>query len=182
MPLQLHSMPAPPATPHRTGRHAPVLAVPLHPSEKGRENEILLRDGGDVADSGEQDRLIWIAVDGDQRIRADTSDRHVAAEVVGGNPEGRDIQQILAASGVGIEVLDPVIAKPWREDERVRAAATVEQIVADAALEAVVPLIADQYVGKVRADDVLHATDQVALCISAEARDWLQRGAQIDVH
>ena len=89
------------------------------------ENEILLRDGGGISNSSEQDRLIWIAVDGNQRIRADISDRHAIPEVVGGDPEGRDIQEILAARGFGIEVLNPIIAKPWREDELVRAAAAV---------------------------------------------------------
>src|SRR4051812_33678386 len=88
IPLELHSMPAPPSASPSDGPPRSRSRVPLRRSDKGRENEILLRDGGSVADSGKQDRLVWIAIDDDQRIRPDIGDRHAVPEVVGGDPKG----------------------------------------------------------------------------------------------
>src|SRR4051794_18524487 len=109
-------------------------------------------------------------------------DRHTAAEIVGADLECRDVQEVLSVSRVYVEILDPVGAESWQEGKAI-AASTPDHCVRTAtAANSVIPLIAAQHVSEVRTNDILHSADQAALRISAQARDWLQRDAQVDSH
>ena len=69
---------------------------------------------------------------------------HRGREVVAGDSKVGDVEQILAAVGVGIEVLDPVVAEAGCEHEGVVAVSAVHDIVAGAAIQRVITPAARQ--------------------------------------
>src|SRR4051812_43431589 len=161
--------------------YLPSYSPDLNPAAS-IEDENVLRDAGGIAESGEQDRLIWIPVDSNQHIHADIGDRHACGEVIGGDSESRNVQDILAASRSTFEIRYPVVAEARREDEAVATIAAGQRIRTGTALKTIIARIADERIGKGRTDDVLHATDQVALRITTEAGDRFQFDAQVDGH
>ena len=120
------------------------------------QQEIVARDRRRVHDAGEQDALLSPAVDGHQRIRPEVRDRNAGREGIGGDPEGRDVETVLAARRVGVEIRDHVVSEVRREHESIAAPAAgqaivplkaAQRIVAAAAADPVAAVAAGQGVG-----------------------------------
>jgi ribosomal protein S8E len=84
------------------------------------------------------------AVDRDQGIRSNVDNRDPRREIVGSDPERRNVQQVLTARRVGVEVRDRVVAEARAEHEHVETSATAHRIIAHAADEPVAAAAADQ--------------------------------------
>src|SRR3954466_12455914 len=88
----------------------------------------------------------------------------------------------IVAGAPRLEVGHNVLAELGAEHECVTVSPAGELVIASAAVEAIISVIPDQRIRKLRANDVLDATDYVALRTPSEACDGLQQDAKIDVH
>src|SRR6185436_7082871 len=105
---------------------------------RSRQQEIVHSDPRRVGDPLEQDPLSSISVYGNARVVADIGDRDPREKVGGGDAEGRDVKNILAAAGIVIKIDDRVPAEPRPEHENVVVPAADQGVIAGPADENIV--------------------------------------------
>ena len=97
------------------------------------EQEIPRCYGPSVVDTDQPDRLTGISVDGDERISSDVGDSDPRGKRGAGYSEGGDVEKVLSAGRVGVELEYSVVAEPSAEEENVVAGAAVHGVVAGSA-------------------------------------------------